>query len=119
MRNDNALLLDMLNAARKAHRFTAHMNRQDFDRNELVQSAVIRELQVIGEAARLISDDTKEKHTDIPWHAIRGMRNRMIHEYFDINFDIVWDTLQQNIPSLIEQLAPLIPPEDDNGNNAD
>lgn len=113
MRSDDSLLLDIFNAARKLQRFTAGMSRAAFNQNELVQSAVVRELQVIGEAARLITDETKHQQSQVNWHAISGMRNRLIHEYFDVDFDIVWDTIQQDIPLLISQLEPLIPPPPD------
>jgi uncharacterized protein with HEPN domain len=110
MRSDIALMLDMLNAAQKLQRFTQALDQQSFQEDELVQSAAVRELQVIGEAARLITAETKQQYPQINWHAISGMRNRLIHEYFDISYDIVWETIRQNIPALIMQLEPLIPP---------
>lgn len=78
----------------------------------MAQSAVIREIQVIVEAARLISEETKVTHNAIAWRAIAGMRNRVIHEYFDIDLDILWDTLRNDIPPLIQQLECIVPPED-------
>ena len=118
MRQDDALLLDMLIAARKIQQFTASMTQDDFNQHEMVQSAVIREIQVIGEAARLISAATKEDHTAIAWQAIAGMRNRVIHEYFNIDLDILWDTITNDIPPLIEQLAGLVPPEETRNNDS-
>jgi uncharacterized protein with HEPN domain len=111
MRNDAALLLDMLIAARKIVQFSADLTKKQFENSELHQSAVIRELQVIGEAARLISEPTKSSHTEIAWPVIAGMRNRIVHEYFRIDLDLLWDVTQEDIPTLIEQLKPLIPPE--------
>ena len=114
MRSDDALLLDMLIAAQKLQRFTAGMDQDEFNGNEMAQSAVLREFQVIGEAARLISDATKTQHTSIQWPAVSGMRNRVIHEYFNIDLAIVWDTIRDDIPPLIEQLAQIVPSEEDN-----
>ncbi len=111
MRNDDALLLDMLLAANKIQRFIHEMTQQDFNNNEMAQSAVLREVQVIGEAARMISDERKAQLTRIQWHAISGMRNRIIHEYFNVDLNILWDTICDDIPALIKQLGQIVPPE--------
>lgn len=107
------MLLDMLLAARDIHQFVAGLTEEDFNANRMAQSAVIREFQVIGEAARLISPETQAKHAAIAWRTIAGMRNRMIHEYFDVRFDVVWDTIQNDIPTLIRQLEAIVPPPQD------
>jgi uncharacterized protein with HEPN domain len=111
MRRDSALLLDMLLAARKIRRYTAGMTLQDFRTNDLVQSGVIRELQVIGEAARNITYETRADYPDIDWQGATGMRNRLVHEYFSVNLDIVWQTVQSNIEPLIVQLEQHVPPD--------
>jgi uncharacterized protein with HEPN domain len=111
MRKDDALLLDMLIATRRIQQFTAGMNQGNFNQNEMAQSAVIREIQVIGEAARLIAEETKAAHDSVAWRAA-GIRNRVIHEYFNIDLDILWDTIRDDIPPLIEQLERIVPPED-------
>lgn len=112
MRSDTALLLDMLLAVRKIVRYTQGLDAQVFEANDLVQSAVVRELQVLGEAARLVSDVTKQQYTAIPWRLIAGMRNRLIHEYFDIRLDVVWETIQRDLPALIAELETIVPEED-------
>jgi uncharacterized protein with HEPN domain len=86
---------------------------------QAVQSAVIREIQVLGEAARLVSDETRTAHPEIAWSAISGMRNRVIHEYFNIDLDIVWQTIRDDIPALAEQLALIVPPEEDANDGPD
>jgi uncharacterized protein with HEPN domain len=113
MRKDEALLLDMLIAARKVRRFIEGLSFDQFCGNEMAQSAVIRELQVIGEAVRLIGEETKATHTAIDWSSVIGMRNRLVHEYFDIRLDVVWQTIQEDIPDLIKQIEPLVPPDED------
>jgi uncharacterized protein with HEPN domain len=111
-KRDEAYLLDILIAARKVRRFTEGLSYQQFCTHEMVQSAVIREFQVIGEAVRLLSDEFKTTHPAIDWTAIIGMRNRLVHEYFDIRFDVVWQAAQVDIPGLIHQIEPLVPPDD-------
>ena len=101
-RRDDALLLDMLIAARKIQRFTADLSADDFLANDMVQSAVIREIQVIGEAARMISDEIRAMHTDLEWRAMIGIRNRIIHEYFSIDLNVLWTTIQNDIAPLVE-----------------
>ena len=113
MRRDDALLLDMLIAARKIQQFTNGVDWASFETNTMVQSAVIREIQVVGEAARQVSDITRTAQPLIPWVEIVGMRHRIIHEYFDIDLSILWDTIQNDIPPLIEQLMAIVPPEED------
>ena len=112
MRNDETLLLDMLLAAQNILEFAHGLSEEDFMNSKLHQSATIREVQVIGEAARQISEQTKSKHPDIQWKAILGMRNRVIHEYFRVDLDILWQTIQNDIKPLINQIRPLIPPGD-------
>lgn len=115
-RRDNALLLDMLIACRKIMRFTTGLSWEDFEQNELVQSAVIREFQVLGEASRMVTEATQAQHPQVPWAVVRGMRNRLVHEYFDIRLDVIWETIEKDLPVLVSQLEPIVPDENDNGN---
>ena len=112
MRHDMVLLLDMLLAGQNVQEFTAGMTQDVFFANRMAQSAVIRELQVIGEAARLISDETQARYPEIAWRQMTGMRNRVIHEYFDVKLPVVWDVIQNDIPALVAQLEAIVPPED-------
>ncbi len=75
------------------------------------QYAVFKAIEILGEAARLVSDETRKAHPQIPWESIAGMRNRLIHEYFRIHLATVWQTVQEDIPPLVAQLKPLVPPE--------
>jgi uncharacterized protein with HEPN domain len=72
----------------------------------------MRQTQIIGEAARKISQQYKDAHPEIPWQAIIGMRNRLVHEYFDIIPERVWDVVENNIPELIRLIEPLVPPDE-------
>ena len=109
---DTALLLDMLLAAQDACTFTAGMTADAFTGSRLHQNAVIRSLEVIGEAAGKVSASTQAGHPEIPWRDCTAMRNRLIHGYADIRLDLVWTVVQDRLPSLIAALAPLVPPEE-------
>ena len=111
MWRDDAWLLDMLIAARKAIIYTRGLNAEAFSDNELAQSAVMRVLEIVGEAARRVSQETKDAHPEVPWAEIVGLRNRLVHEYFRIDVDKVWDTVQNDVPALICALEPLVPPD--------
>lgn len=109
MRSNAVLLLDMLLASQKIMRYVGELMQEQFENSDLHQSAVIRELQIIGEAARLVDEQTKQEHSEIAWNAIAGLRNRVVHEYFRVDTDILWNVIQDDIPHLIDQLASLIP----------
>jgi uncharacterized protein with HEPN domain len=112
MWRDEAYLLDILIAARKVLRYVSDLSRELFKEDNLRQDAVIRNLQIIGEAARKISDEFRSGHPEIPWGEIVGMRNRLVHDYSRIDVAKIWDTAQEDIPSLIRWIEPLVPPED-------
>jgi len=69
-------------------------------------------LEIICEAANVVSADFREKHSQIPWKKMIGLRNRLIHGYFDVNLDIVWDTVEEDLPPLVADLEKIIPPEE-------
>ena len=113
MPRDRECLFDILEAARLAIQYLSGKTRDDFDRDTQCQDAVIRRLEIIGEAARRISEETKAIYPDLPWNEMIGMRNRLIHEYFRVNVSAVWDTIQDDIPILIRLVEPLVPKEDE------
>ena len=112
-RDDEAYLLDMLLAARDGLRFTEGSTFAQFEGSRLQQYAVLKAIEVIGEAAAHISAETKNAHADLPWVDIIGMRNRLVHGYFEVNIVRVWETVQDDLPKLISQIEPLVPPEAD------
>lgn len=81
--------------------------------NDLIQSAVIRQIEVIGEAASLISTEFCVDHPEIPWRKMVDMRNRLIHGYSRVRLDLVWQAVRDDIPSLIALIEPLTPLEED------
>ncbi len=109
---DAATLLDIDLAAERIQDFTADLNFEAFEQNEMVQSAVLYQFNILGEAVTRLSDTFKESHAHIPWRQIRAMRNLVIHVYDGVNLKIVWDVIQQDMSTLRHQLQPLIPQPD-------
>ncbi len=97
----------MLQAAAEACSFVEGFAKEDFLADRRTQQAVIMNLMIIGEAVTKVMDGYAEfaqAHTQVPWRGMRGMRNRIAHGYFDINLDVVWDTVQSALPELLKQL---------------
>lgn len=97
-------------AATDARTFVDGLTKDDFLADKCVQQAVIMSLIIIGEAATKVMDghtDFTEKHSEVQWRSMRNMRNRMAHGYFDINLDVVWQTVQEWIPTLLKQLSSI------------
>ena len=100
----------MQDAAVDACGFVSGMNKDEFVADKRTQQAVILNIVVIGEAATKLAKDYPEfivQHPDVPWKSMKGMRNRIAHGYFDINLDIVWDTVQTALPALVEQMTAI------------
>jgi len=98
----------MLDAAEAATRFMAGRDRDDLDGDLELLMAVSHCLQIIGEAAGRLSDNAKAMMPEIPWRAVRGMRNQIVHVYFDVDTDVVWDTVTGDLPPLIASLRGFI-----------
>lgn len=81
--------------------------RQELDTDRMLNLSLVRLLEIVGEAAAGISDTMKESHPYIPWYQMTSMRNRLIHGYFDVNLDVVWQTVKTDLPALIEQLKQI------------
>lgn len=106
--NDSDRLKHMLEAASEVRDFTNGKDRNDLDGNPMLFHALVRLLEIIGEASSHISSEFKNSHSNIQWIDIIGMRNRLIHGYFTVNPDMVWKTVIDDIPVLINQLEELI-----------
>ena len=109
-RRDPAHLWDMLQAAEKVQKFLEGKTFEDFIQDDMRQAAVERNLEIIGEAARRVSEELKQEHPEIPWKRIISQRNVLIHEYDDIDYEKIWKVVSIDVPRLIEQVRPLIPP---------
>lgn len=103
-REDIAIIQDIKEAIDRITSYTSQMEYEDFLQDYKTQDAVIRNIEVLGEASKLLSNEAKEKHLNIPWKDIAGTRDRLIHDYFGVNIDIVWDIAKNEIPFLAIQL---------------
>jgi len=112
MERDREYLLDILGAAKLALAYVAEKRLSDFLADTQCQDAVVRRLEIIGEAAGRVSDGTRAEHPSLPWKAMVGMRNVMIHRYDEVDFSIVWDTVRDQLPPVVETLSRVVPPDD-------
>ncbi|MBW1677585.1 MAG: DUF86 domain-containing protein [Deltaproteobacteria bacterium] len=109
MQKDNFILLrHMLDAAREAVSFAANNTRDSLNTDRKLELALIKCIEIVGEAASKVSIDYRENTSQVPWANIISMRNRLIHGYFDINLDILWQTVVEDLPPLIAELEKII-----------
>ncbi len=113
MRDDPARLLDIVLACREAGEFAAGVSHQEYLADRKLQRALCMTLQIIGEAARALSDEGKAAHPEIPWRQLVSLRNRIAHEYFRLDAEIIWQIVQRELPQVLELIEPLIPPEEE------
>ena len=106
---DEIRLRHMLDAGREAVTFAGDHTREDLDGNQMLVRALSMSIGIIGEAASKVSADVQSANPEVPWPQIIGMRNRIIHAYFEVNLDILWETVTNRIPELIEQLEGILP----------
>jgi len=109
--DDVIRLRHMLDSAREAAEFADGKLRSDLDDDRMLLLAIIKSIEIIGEAASKVSDTCRAEYDNIPWRDIIGMRNRLSHGYYDLNLDIVWETVQSDLPNIINSLNQIIPPE--------
>jgi len=102
--SDRVRLLHMLDAAQEAILFCQGRSRADLDDDRMLVLALMKAIEIIGEAANQITETTRKQYPLIPWTDIVGMRNRLVHAYFDINLDILWQTIQHDLPPLVMEL---------------
>ena len=106
--DDRVRIRHALDAARKAVASTATWKREDLNLEELPTLGLIRLLEIIGESANAVSPEVQLAHPSVPWRRLTGLRNRLIHGYFNVNLDIVWDTILNELPVLIRSLEQVL-----------
>ncbi len=109
MRTDSERLADILDAVRRIRRHVKSGDRQSFQEDEVFQSAVLPWFEIIGEASRGLTDEFRLQHQQVPWREISDMRNRVTHGYFDIDLDVVWNTIMNDLPMLEQAVASWLP----------
>ena len=107
MRSDKQRFEDILEAIERIEKYSAR-GRDAFWKDELVQTWIVRHLQIIGEAARNTTQELKDKNPQIPWSKITGMRNILVHDYFGVDREIVWAVVEQDLPTLKPQIKTIL-----------
>ena len=107
---DAAYLWDIIRATEKTIRSTEGIGLREYLANEDLRLTVERRLEIIGDAAKRISEAFRAEHLEIPWGAMIGQRNVMAHQYDEIDHERVWNVVQQNLPELMRLIEPLVPP---------
>src|SRR6476469_6145374 len=100
----------MVDVSIQAREKSLGKSREDYEEDENLRLALTHLVQMIGEAARRVSPESREKHTQIPWRDVIGMRHKIVHDYLDVDFDVVWEVVTKDLPELISQLSPIVPP---------
>jgi len=106
--DDNVRIRHILDAAREAASFAGGRRRMDLDTDRKLNLSLVRLLEIVGEAARSLSPEFRETHPNLPWKKMVGMRDRLIHGYYDVNLDVVWETIIEDLPPLIAQLEKIV-----------
>jgi uncharacterized protein with HEPN domain len=104
-------LYDILECIEKIERYVLGMSYKDFENDERTVDAVIRNLEIIGEAARNIPPELRDKYSDIPWRRIVGLRNVVIHEYFGVDLENIWEILVNDLPNLKDKVRSILEKE--------
>ncbi len=111
MRREPSFLKDILSSCRKIEAIVRATNEDSFLKDEILPAAVLHHLTVIGEAISRLSVDLKERHTEVPWRQIVAVRHRIVHAYFDLDWQILWDAATGDIPELRRQIFAILTAE--------
>lgn len=107
-KDDTVRLRHMFDAAREAIQFAKGRTRSDLDNDRMLVLSLIKDIEIIGEAAYQVSGEIRDRYSEIPWEDIIGMRHRLVHAYFDINLDILWKTIQDDLAPLVDTLEMVL-----------
>ncbi len=116
MRNERERLLDIPEAIERIEKY-AILGQQAFEQSELIQTWILHHLQIIGEAARTLPNDLKQQNPEIPWPKISGMRNILVHHYFEIDEAIVWAVIERDLPDIKSAVTTILPTMPDTPNS--
>jgi uncharacterized protein with HEPN domain len=102
----------MVDAAKEAMSFIEDRKRSDLDTNRMLVLFLVKSIEIMGEAAPKVTKESRDNHPEVPWLNIIGMRNRLIHVYFDIDLDRVWDTITDDLPPVVATLETIVQKEE-------
>ena len=107
-KDDSVYLHHIMDALVQIEHYMDNVSHEEFFSSRLLQDGVIRQLEVMGEAARNLSEDLRNEHPEIPWRQMVGLRNRMIHAYFNVDLQIIWEIVQGDIPDLLQKMKQIL-----------
>ncbi|MBM2832808.1 MAG: hypothetical protein HW414_1860 [Dehalococcoidia bacterium] len=110
-KEDSVRLRHMLDYAQKAVQFTSGRSRADFDADDMLAMATIHSIEIVGEAVKTISGELRKRYPGIPWDLISGTRNRLAHGYIDVDLDVIWTIVTEDLPPLIKELKRILKKE--------
>lgn len=111
-KDDSVYLKHMLDAISKIEEYTQGIKYEGFLDNHLIQDGAIRQIEIIGEATKRLSTEIGERHHEIPWKDIAGMRDKLLHDYLGVDLDAIWETVEKDIPALKKRLRDVIEKEE-------
>jgi len=109
MKRDIRLFIeDILESIRLIKKYRGNLSKENLDNNQELKDSIVRRLEIIGEAVKNIPDDFKDKYPEVPWKKIAGLRDIIIHAYFNIDLDIMWDIIKEDLPDLKNKIKNIL-----------
>jgi uncharacterized protein with HEPN domain len=108
MKNDSTYLGDVLDAIKRIEDYLRGVSKDVFFKNLMMQDAVMHQIEIIGEASNNVSDEFQDQYLELPWMQMRAIRNKIVHDYRELNLDVIWDTAKNDLPALKTQIQKLL-----------
>ena len=105
---DLTFIGDVLDAIKRIEGYLRGVDKDAFEENRMMQDAVMHQIEIIGEASNRISDEFQDKYPDLPWMQMRAIRNKIVHDYREVNLSVIWDTAKNDLPPLKKQIKKLL-----------